>query len=486
MQIYQYKCVLLTDVVIASSTATEGYSASLNYIPGAKFLGIVANALYTPDDAQKTLDLFHNGVVRYGDAHPEIDNQYGLPIPFAWYYEKGKDVPSNIYLHHRITAADQRNLAGKGVQLRQLRNGYFTEKGKWVKRIDQAFSIKSAYDPELRRASEGQMYGYFALPRATTWVFTVEDDTGKYAEEIKQILQGRHRVGRSRSAEYGLVDIAFDKSIPAPAKVFVEEEVVLYAKSNLLFYDQYCQPTTRPDPQMHFGLPTSTTIDWSNSQVRTRLYQTWNRKRFNRDADRLIIEKGSVFVCNLQERCELQQEMQVGSQLSEGFGKIQVNPSFLLSSSEKLPISLTAVDMQLRPHAYSAAEVGEDDSLVLDILRSRNKSKDTEVDIDRVVNEFVKKYHNEFKGISSSQWGMVRNYAKHAGNVESFEKLLFSDGVGCLNRGQSEKDWRKNDRRDTLHRFLFESKLVPKSSIIPLAIKLFAEMAKDKKNGHEE
>lgn len=37
-----FKCILQTDVVITSNAATEGFYKSLDYIPGSKFLGIVA------------------------------------------------------------------------------------------------------------------------------------------------------------------------------------------------------------------------------------------------------------------------------------------------------------------------------------------------------------------------------------------------------------------------------------------------------------
>ncbi|MBK6948990.1 MAG: hypothetical protein IPH16_13900 [Haliscomenobacter sp.] len=96
MKRYQYSCELLSDVVIPSVTATEGFNPSLDYIPGAKFLGIAAGTLYDENSAA-TLDLFHNGKVRFGDAYPTVDGQEGLPVPFSWFYEKEKDWPSRQF-----------------------------------------------------------------------------------------------------------------------------------------------------------------------------------------------------------------------------------------------------------------------------------------------------------------------------------------------------------------------------------------------------
>ena len=69
MKIYKYSATLLSDIIITSNASTEGYSESLDYIPGSKFLGIVAGKLYDEQNINKTLDLFHNGVVKYSDAN---------------------------------------------------------------------------------------------------------------------------------------------------------------------------------------------------------------------------------------------------------------------------------------------------------------------------------------------------------------------------------------------------------------------------------
>ena len=62
-----FECELLSQVVLISVSATEGYHKSLDYIPGSKFLGIVARKLYNTEErnGQQLLDLFHNGTVRY-------------------------------------------------------------------------------------------------------------------------------------------------------------------------------------------------------------------------------------------------------------------------------------------------------------------------------------------------------------------------------------------------------------------------------------
>ena len=205
---HRYTCKLLSDVVITSVTATEGFHESLDYIPGAKFLGIAAGVLYDMHD-QSALDLFHNGKVRFGNAYPLLNGETALPAPFSWYFEKGKSpVQPPVYLYHYLEDADFIEIS-RSTQLKQSRKGYFTPSGKyWT--IDQDFALRSAYDSEKRRAKDKSMFGYFSLPQGSEWSFVIEDDTGYYAELIKSALIGKKRIGRSRSAEYGLVEISFE------------------------------------------------------------------------------------------------------------------------------------------------------------------------------------------------------------------------------------------------------------------------------------
>lgn len=493
MIIHQYKCRLLSEVIISSDTASEGQKKTLNYLPGAKFLGIVSKNLYNESNIQETLDLFHNGTVSFGDAHPALTGTYALQVPFSWFYPKGENVEKEVYIHHELDEGKRKHLLARGIQLKQARSGYFTTTGEYLPAIPQEFSIKSAYDRERRRAKDEQMYGYFSLPKGSEWLFTVEDRSGQYGEAIKKALEGKHRIGRSRSAEYGLVEIEFDPEFVAETtEQSLASRLVCYAESDWLFYDEYGQTTLQPDPIVHFGLPAGTVVDWSKSQIRSRLYQSWNSKRYNRDADRYIIEKGSVMIFHTPNPITPSTPMRVGAQQAQGFGRVRVNPDFLKDDvSGKLGgVALKKTESNDWPSSstpwYSPVAKGENDGLTLQHLKARQEAAKAVMSIDDLVNGFIETHSRKFDGISASQWGMVRNYSKHAENISSFKKLLFEEGVGCLTRGQSEADWRKQKRRETLENFLFSDKeKMPAAYIIPFTIKLAAEMAKKKKKSHE-
>ena len=46
MKILQFKCKLISDIVLSQNTATEGSQKTLDFIPGSSFLGLVASQLY--------------------------------------------------------------------------------------------------------------------------------------------------------------------------------------------------------------------------------------------------------------------------------------------------------------------------------------------------------------------------------------------------------------------------------------------------------
>lgn len=486
MIIHQYRCRLLSEVIISSDTASEGQKKTLSYLPGVKFLGIVSSKLYNESEVQKTLDLFHNGTVSFSDAHPCLGDSYSLHAPFAWFHPKGEDVKEKAYVHHDLSEEKRQSLP----QLKQARSGYFALTGEYLPSIPQEFSIKSAYDRERRRAMDEQMYGYFALPKDSEWLFTVEDRSGQYLQEVRKELEGKHRIGRSRSAEYGLVEITFDKELPANAtQLPATTRLVCYAESDCIFYDDCGQPTLQPDPVKHFDLPEGTIVDWSQSQIRYRLYQSWNSKRYNRDADRHIIEKGSVIVFHTPAPIAPSAQMRVGAQQAQGFGRVHINPEFLKGNEEgKLILKLEEAKNWPTPDTvrYSSMPNGEKDELVLHHLRKKSEAANSVMSIDELVNKFIKEEGDRFNAISASQWGMVRHYAKISPDTNAFHGLVFKEGFGCITKGQREADWRKNKRREILESFLFGNKeKMPEEYIIPLTIKLAAEMAKRKKKSHE-
>ncbi|MBC6995245.1 hypothetical protein QWY85_12305 [Neolewinella lacunae] len=486
-----FTCTLMSKVVLSARAATEGQVDSLDYLPGAKFMGIVARQYESMDDPARH-DLFHNGKVRFGNAYPFAKGVRFYPAPLVYFTKKGSkptDTDGVIYLDHLLDETKRKQFSKDGDQLKQVRSGYIDAGGKKSLTIETDYQLKSAYDADLRRSKDSQMYGYSSIPRGTVFAFSVEDTTGKYAEKIKKALVGEHGLGRSRTAEYGRVRIEVAE---APKDTVMQSAVtnvaLVYALSDLCLYDKFGQPK-QPTAE-DLGFSAGAKIDWTRTQVRSGEYQSWNTIRWNRNTDRWVIGKGSVFcVENVQEKVSSQQKW-VGSYHQEGFGQIWINPPFLeATKGDHQRPGLKKVEDQEKVAPLKTTNIVPENTNkgLLDLLNRRAALDNLENTIYRQVNAFIEKQKASFSGISSSQWGTLRSYASHAANSTALHKLIFDEKTGFLHRGQSEKVWRKC--RDELQKAVsqIEDKTKNKPNEKddrPLLFlqKLAAEMAKRTKN----
>ena len=83
----KFRCTLESDLVLSQTSSSEGNQKTLDFIPGNNFLGIVASKMYK-EGSSESLELFHSGKVRFGDAHPSVDGIRGLRVPASMYSPK--------------------------------------------------------------------------------------------------------------------------------------------------------------------------------------------------------------------------------------------------------------------------------------------------------------------------------------------------------------------------------------------------------------
>ncbi len=450
------KCILQSDLVLSSSPANEGFYQSLDYIPGSKFLGILAKEIYdmSPQIASQTLDIFHYGKVRFGDAHLLIDEQLSYKAPLNWIYPKKSRDFDEIKLFHKFDPS----IKIEDLDIYEsVKDKYFTLDRK-ITKVDQNFSIKSAYDRENYRSMDKQMYGYFALPKGSEWVGYIDFDDDSYIQIIKEHLLGRKRMGRSKSSQYGLVIIEeFNRDISFDQSTAQSGEAYLYAYSNLCFVDQNGNYTTRPSLK-DLKLPKDSTILWEKSKIKTRKYQTWNKKRHQPNQDRFIIEKGSVFVVQLKESLSYEEyKMGIGSHRSEGFGQVLLNPSFLMpqirSTEDQNNKDNSALGWKFQKPGKESTLVespilNPNDHPLLAFIEQKKKSLNSENKMDKWINEFISENENEFKNINSSQWGQIRNISKNIEKPELLDFLLFDEKIGFVHSGQAKSQW--NTKKEQL------------------------------------
>lgn len=495
MKTLKFKCTLLSDVILNQKAASEGANNTLDFIPGSNFLGIVA-AKYA-DFGNAAMEVFHSGKVRFGDAHPvckDNDGMRTLRVPASMYYPKLKKASEICYIHHEYSRDKDTEGDGRNPQqLKQCRQGFYAfENGAGFKaETSTNFALKSAYDREARRSKDSQMFGYEALDKGAVFYFEVEVDSDDLAETISAALLGERNIGRSRTAQYGLVKIEkYDFTEAQSRSPKADGYVTVYADGRLIFIDDNGEPTFRPTAK-DLGLD-SGEIDWERSQVRTFQYAPWNGKRKTRDADRCGIEKGSVFVISGCKAQDLKSRY-VGAYRNEGFGRVIYNPEFLdtadNASNGQARFNLKEGEKEAtgtkKPTLIPADKINN--SPLLNYINRAIRDKEEDEYIRKKVNKFVEDNTDRFKKdreLFASQWGAIRTIAMQYKDGKVIKDRLFVQAkekkdCGYLVHGVAKDKWSSGGRKDLLEKFLKEMDKSDYGDITAKAlINLASEMAK--------
>lgn len=473
----------MSDVILNQKAATEGANETLDFIPGNCFLGIVASRLYK-DKSSESIDLFHGRKVFFGDAHPAISNVRTLRVPASLYYPKLSSASKECYVHHLLSDEVMRSASMRSKQLKQCRKGFYNLMGKKAvsANTEKSVAIKSAHDKDTRTSKDGQLFCYESLQKGLELYFEVciDDSLSVKEQDICQALEGERHIGRSRSAQYGLVRIEQLKTkyIESESNPSKNGMTVVYADSRIVFIDAATGlPTLRPTAK-DFGIPVGE-IDWTKCQTRTFCYAPWNFKRQCFDSDRCGFEKGSVFVIKgVPHECV---SGYIGNFNNEGFGKVIYNPSFLEGNSETGLSDITLHGQQSKEQEIQ--KVVDYDSPLMMYLREQVSEKTQEDDIIASVNKWIEDNNRNnlrrFKGDKfPSQWGTIRSLASlRKSKLSIWDRLFSKEANGYLVHGVAAEKWKEMKRIDSLKSFL-EPYRDDENKMRMALVNLAAEMAK--------
>lgn len=451
-------CTFKSDIVLHSSSNTEGKVDKFDYIAGSNFLGMVARN-YKKFGAD-AFEVFHSGAVRFGDAHILVDNQKTLHIPFSWMLEKDaslkdaidKKKEQKLYNDHFITEDMYKQFIKDKKQPKQQRQGFITVYGQ-LGEYSHDYKQKSSYDKKNRRSKDNKMFGYYALPKDTKWAFSVEIESDVInIELIKKTLLESTRLGKSRSAEYGHICIEEDTQTRAsfeqdfsPIKIRDKKDekdtwyIFLYAQSRLALTDKYGVNSYQPTLES-LGLE-SGTIAWKKSQIRTNRYTPYVSIRNNRDPERLIIEKGSIIAVEVDVNFDVKAygqkiEKGLGLYLSEGHGRVLINPTFLTTQQPKFK----------EASQFDSNKVSKNYGTINSWLQEQQDEEEKAYKVLMNVKEFIKNNHNDITN-KKSQWGQIRSRCSMSQSNEDIYIALFGaieDDIpakGFLLHGRAKEKW---------------------------------------------
>lgn len=401
METLVFQVELLGDVVLPATSNTQGNIEPLDLIPGSNFLGMVA-ALEEYDKFDNSFDVFHSGKVRFGDATPLIRNSESYKMPLVYFYEKLDEEKVINQLHTNLSTLKQ---------AKQHRQGYITKDLDLVY-ISYGYAQKSAYEKAKRKSKEGKMFGYTSMPKGMVWQFSIKYNgiTDEDKNRIIKNIIGKKRLGKSKSAQYGEVYITQKGSSENIENIPNEEnisEVVLYAKSRLSLVDENGNPTYN----LKYLEPTfkNSNIDWSKSQIRISSYTRYDGTRKYTDSERVVINSGSVVILKDISQQQLQNIRNgVGAYLSEGFGEVLINPSFL-TSKENIVLNEVENDESI---IDTKVPIKDDTARFLMSIESNKKAK---LDLADSVRVFIDNHYKSiYENINKAQWGKIRSICNSA------------------------------------------------------------------------
>lgn len=422
-----YQVEFLSDIVLPATSNTEGNIQQLDFIAGSNFLGMVAREY---SKFENRFDIFHSGRVKFGDAHILKDNKQTYKMPLSYFHEKEDREKKKIFNHHLIEDF------GEHTQLKQLRNGYITQ-DKEILYIDYSYSQKSAYDKVHRRSKDSSMFGYSSMRKGSKWQFSIKIDETISPSDLallKKTIIGKKRLGKSRSAQYGLVNIEYiggetlasqknGAKVPPP-----KSEIILYANSRISLVDECGNPSY--DLKYLFDDLEEKNIDYPNCQIKTSSFTPYNGARKTKDYERICINKGSVILLRDIELEDI--PSYVGAYQSDGFGEILVNPGFLMQKEFEFKT----------PNKKNDEDQKEIKSKLAKFLKQKEDGTLHKLKILDEVDDFIEINNSLYKKIKSSQWGKIRSIC--TSGEEDFKEEIreyISKGV---------KEWESNQIKTLL------------------------------------
>ncbi len=451
-----FKLTLLTDVVITANSATQGEHEALDFIPGS----LIRGSAISNTGSEFKPELFFSGKIRFHNAYPMAQNgEMSIPIPSSF---------------HKRKLGDQTIFNGvfdlPEEQVEQMRGNYMSGNQKIT--VDTTYRMKTAIDRNKGYTSQdSQLFGYQSIKAGTTFGCFIDFDDDVKTEDMEKIIKGLTsnyiRLGKSRSAEYGLVK-AEKLNTTSDYKQGQPEgnKTVIYLASDLCLEENGIY-VTRLKPE-HFGLANGTAIDWKHSFVRIRKYSPWNAFWKGRMRERQVIRKGSVItLTGSVDPAKLKAKFEKGFGLfrEEGLGRLLVNPSFICNKKPALEGSdgnTSAISLSELP-----AQADSDKNL-LALLKHRTSSLISGQDSKKRGIEWAKFCYSHWYskyGIENcpgkSQWGTIREISTTYHNKQC--SLIEALDSYC-NHGTSSRQWNNsnaesqiNDRRFTLYGYIKET-----------------------------
>lgn len=438
-----YKITLNSPLVFSRHLATTGQHETLDYIPGSVLLGLAA-ALYErlEDDAWT---VFHSGAVRFGDGLPIIgERKLAIPSPLCIQTQKRSSKPNLVNQAARDTSE-----IDESAQYSKVNAPYLVFRQDNVAipvHLAKTTTMKTAMDSDRGGTpKDAHLFGYQALSRGQQFLSFIDVDEGvcdAVFDQIEESIVGHRRLGASRSAEFGAVEISRAKAPGAgAAKLEVGAQIVrLILTSDLALYDENGVPRLTPKAT-DFGLPQDWVLDLSRTFLRHRRYDRFNSYRRSYDIKRHIINRGGVLTfrapnsqgLNEGELKKVEEKARVGAGLDRQLGLGQYllepvwidEPYFVVPDERTEKSGVQTTQSALAPDPELLAFISSRTEIMDEKLRTQLSDEAEE----------LARFANYHRAPSKSQWSRISQWARVAKITHASLRELVGGTQGQLGKG---------------------------------------------------
>jgi hypothetical protein len=428
---------LLTDVSVPESSRTFGGAESLDFLPGRTLWGAAATAAYRsgmPED--RAFRLFHLGAVRFLDAVPSANGVRCVCTPRSWHGRKYGDDVLNLCVEEARSRA-------KGQQYSAISQGWRLPSTREEVVVAKRYTLRTSVAADGRPRT-GLLFGLDAMAAGTVLRSAIVGTEEDVDAVLPFVLRSDLRLGRSKSAEFGLVRARIVKET-GPALDLVNgsaKRIHFLCNGRAAFRDERTGSLTFAPTPGQLGLPDTWRFDEAASFVRTTSYSPFNACRRRPELEKHVFERGSVLTFFGEAPVDLESVRQrtakgVGVALNEGLGEVVVQPKWLTEVVVNVPRSPAGTP------AGRPAPTAPNDALfrwAQQRADERTETRQAQAWVDEAGQRF------ERFGLKPSQWGELRRLAIHARHrndgpvwLEKRMREFVEQGVNSLSGGWGKR-----------------------------------------------
>ena len=197
----------------------------------------------------------------------------------------------------------------------------------------------------------------------------------------------------------------------------------------------------------------SAKIVWQKTHLQTQIHTPYNQKRKAKDSARLSILQGSVIALTDLSQTDKEKlkngRFFAGGFLSEGYGEMLINPSFLLHGQGGKSFALQEGEIKksnIDCVALQNVDLPKDSNLITYLSDLRDLQMH-EVNNANAVDDFIAKYQKEFSKVTNAQWGSIRAFTQMVDSNELSQKI-----ISYINEERLKEKW--SEGREVLENFV--------------------------------